>query len=335
MRLNRRTLMMLGGSLLIIIAVLVVQQPLQNMILTSTPTPMSQLLLPSNLAKQATQLIVRQLENYTQIDKTDGVWQVTDATAIDESRETHDEFVSGLLELMSGFEYDSAFESDDLSQFGLADSTVKIEIRTDVETFILSIGRSNPDGDGVYVRLNDESMIYLMPTVFEFANMIRLATEPPYRQFVAEATAEVSDNLLFPDIFGYQVAEFMIRDERDGAFIRYKQGELGTWLVEGTVVNESREMNHVQAAIHVSQFLLLEVEAIDQSVRDSATDGAILTVSMIIDEDRAYNMSVIAVDELGYIGVLNDGNTSQAYQLPFESVIQFANIVRQPPYAEE
>ena len=246
MQLNRRTLILLGCSVLIIMGVLLFQDTLQTVLIPATPTPTRQTLLPNTITQQATQVIVRQQETFTQIDKIDGFWQVTDATALDITRETHSDFVDGLLDLMSGFEYVSAFESDDLSQFGLDNSVASIEIRTDTDTTIVHLGRINPDGDRVYVMLNENPTLYLMPTVFEFTKIMQLATDPPYRQIVVEETPVLSDNLLFPDVFGYQITEFMVRDQRDGSFIRYIQGELGTWLVDGTVVNEARGINHVQ-----------------------------------------------------------------------------------------
>ena len=199
MQLNRRTLILLGCCGLIIIGVLAFQDPLQEIIIQPTLTPSIQTLLPNNIEQQATQFIVRQDDNFTQVDKIDALWQVTDGTVLDPSRETHSEFVVGLLQLMSGFEYISTFESDDLSQFGLDNSSASIEIQTEVDQYILHLGQINPDGDRVYVMLNDVPTIYLMPTVFEFTKIMQLAAEPPYRQFVAETTPDISDNLLFPD----------------------------------------------------------------------------------------------------------------------------------------
>jgi len=334
MQLNRKTLILLGCSVLIIIGVLFFQDSIQTVITPPTPTPTVQTLLPKTIVQDAIQFIVRQQEAFTQIDKIDGVWQITDATALDITSETHSEFVDGLLELMSGFEYISAFESDDLSQFGLDNSMASIEIHTETDSYILHLGRINPDGDRVYVMLNDDATLYLMPTVFEFTKIMELANDPPYRQIVVEETPELSDNLLFPDVFGYQITEFMIRDQRDGSFIRYTQGELGTWLVDGTVVDDTREINHVQAAVNVSQFLFLDIEQLNASITNSVTDLPILTLSMTTEDSKAYTMNVIVVDDVEYIGILDNGTQKIEYKLPTDTINLFFDMVRQPPYTD-
>lgn len=333
MQFNRRTLLLLGVSLLVIFGGLILQDPLQSILISPTATPIRQTILPDDLKSQATQLIIRQGDLFTQIDRIDAGWLVTDATNQDDTRETHTDFVNGLLDLMSDFEYTRAFQSDDLSQFGLQDSIASIQIQTHTETYTLTLGKTNPDGDQVYMMINDDPTIYLMPDVFEFRNIMQLAIDPPYIQLVAEATETDTDNLLFPDIFGYQISEFMIRDDRDGSFIRYTQGELGTWIVDGTVVNEEREINHVQAAINVSQFLFLQVDPISAEVRGILTNVSILTLSMTTDDSRTYTMNIISDDDLGYVGILNDGITSTPYQLNSQIVNTFITLVRQPPYA--
>ncbi len=333
MQLNRKTLILLGCSLLIIMGVVVFQDSLTTAIVPPTATPSIHTLLPFDIESQAIQLTVRQQSDFTQIEKFDGVWQITDGTNLDESRETHSDFVDGLLDLMSGFEVISTFETDDLSQFGLDDSQASIDILTESDSFTLHLGQINPDGDRVYVMLNDEPTLYLMPTVFEFSKIMELATEPPYRQIVVEETPELSDNLLFPDVFGYQITEFMIRDQRDGSFIRYTQGELGTWIVDGTVVNEDREINHVQAAINVSQFLFLDIEQLNVSVINAVTDIPILTLSMTTEDSKAYTMNIVVIDEVEYIGILDDGSQETEYRLPTDTINAFFDMVRQPPYA--
>ena len=335
MQLNRRTLILLGFSIFIILGVLLFQDSIQTVIIPPTSTPSVQKLLPNTIAQDATQFIVREQDEFTQIDKIEGVWQVTDGTALDTTLETHSDFVDGILELMSGFEYISSFESDDLSQFGLDNSIASIEIQTETASYVLHLGRINPDGDRAYVMLNDNPTIYLMPTVFEFTKILELASAPPYRQLVIEETPEVSNNLLFPDVFGYQITEFMIQDQRDGSFIRYTQGELGTWLVDGTLVNEAREINHVQAAINVSQFLFLDIEKLESSVMNSVTDLPILTLSMTSEDSKAYTMNIIVLDDVEYIGILDDGTQKLGYRLPTNTVNLFFDMVRQPPYTDE
>lgn len=333
MQLNRKTLILLGCSILIITGVVLFQDSVTTAIVPPTATPVIQTLLPFDIESQAVQLTVRQQSDFTQIEKFDGVWQITDGTNLDESRETHSDFVDGLLDLMSGFEVISTFETDDLAQFGLEDSQATIEILTESDSYTLHLGQINPDGDRVYVMLNDEPRLYLMPTVFEFTKIMELATEPPYHQIVAEETPELSDNLLFPDVFGYQVTEFMVRDQRDGSFIRYTQGELGTWIVDGTVVNEDREINHVQAAINVSQFLFLDIEQLNASVINTVTDIPILTLSMTTEDSQAYTMNIMVLEEVEYIGILDDGTQETGYRLPTDTINAFFDMVRHPPYA--
>lgn len=334
MQLNRGTIILLGVCILIILGGLVLQDPLQTLITPPTPTSAQKTILPDDLTTQATQLIIRQGEVFTQVDRVDAGWLVTDATHLDTSRETHRDFVDGLLALMTGFEYTSTFQSDDLEQFGLQDTIASIQIQTPTETYTLKLGNANPDGDSLYMMINDDPTIYLMPTVFEFRNIMRLALEPPYVQLTVEATEESSGNLLFPDIFGYQITEFVIRDQRDGSFIRYTQGELGTWIVEGTVVNEDREIDHVQAAVNVSQFLFLQVEQISTEVGEAVTNVSILTLSMTTEEGQTYTMNVISDDEFGYVGSLKDGATTKTVQLDPQIVNTFIGLVRQPPYAQ-
>jgi hypothetical protein len=334
MRLNRKTLILLGGSVLIILGVLLFQDTVQATLIPPTETPVGQMLLPDDLAQQAIQMIIRQQADFTQIDKLNNSWQVTDGTAVDDSRETHSDFVDGLLGIMSGFNYISAFESDDLSQFGLDESMASIEIKTDTDDYLLQLGQINPDGDRIYVMLNDVSTVYLMPAVFEFSKVIELASAPPYRQIVVEETPELSDNLLFPDIFGYQITEFMIKDQRDGSFIRYIQGELGTWLVDGTIVNEELAINDVQAAVNVSQFLFLDIEPLATDVINSVTDVPILTLSMTTEDIKAYTMNVSVLNNAGYVGILDDGTEKNEYRLPTDTVNLFFDMVRYPPYAD-
>lgn len=333
MRLNRSTIILFIVSLVIIIGVVIFQDPIENLITPPPPTSTIQGLLPEDLADQATRLIVREGENFTQVDKESDTWKVSDGTVIDASRDTHTEFVDGLLDLMSGFEYMTQFISDDISQFGLDNPRGLIEIHTPDRNYRLNIGDTNPDGDRIYVQLNDAPDIYLMPTVFEFGNILRLATEPPYYPLLAETTEEPSDSLLFPDVFGYQITEFRIDDRRDGSYIRYIQGDSGTWSVEGTVVDESRDINHGEAAINISLFLFLDVDLINQQVRDTATSRSILTLSMQIEDDGSYTMDILVADEVGYIGILNDTNQTKAFILETSTVNSFFDMVRQPPYA--
>jgi len=334
MQLNRGTLILLGICILVIVGVFVLQEPLQAIITSPINTAMVQTILPPDIAQQAIQLTVRNNDDFTEIKRIDDIWQVTDGTAIDTKRETHHELVDGMLQLMAGFQYSSTFESDDLAQFDLENVTTSIEIFTQTEkTYTLKLGTTNPDGDQIYMMLDDEPTIYLMPTVFEFANIIRLAVRPPYHPVVAEATEEVSSNLLFPDIFGYQVTEFMIRDERDGSFIRYTQGELGTWIVDGTIVDDTREIDHVQAAVNVSKFLFLEIDPSQLEVADFVTNLSILTLSMKTEDSQSYTISILDVEGTGFTGILTDGSASKAYQLDAETVNLFFEMVRQPPYA--
>ena len=334
MRLNRGTWVLLGSSVLIIFGILLFQEPLKMLIASPTPIPIVQTILPHDLAETATRLVIRQWTNQTQMERMDGIWQITDATAIDTTRETSHEYIDGILALMSTFEYSSAFETDDLRQFGLDDPQVWISVETNTARYTLYLGQTNPDGDRVYVKLNGEPTVYLLPTVFELGMIVKLATEPPYRERVPQVAEELSGSLLFPTVFGYQIAEFYIEDGRDGSFIRYTQGDLGTWILEGTMVDEKREVNHSQAAINVSQFLFLEVEPSNMQVRNSITDVAILRLSMTTDDSQTYNMNIFTVNDVGYVGIVDDGDTSKRYDLPTNTVNIFFDMIRQPPYAK-
>lgn len=330
MRLNRGTVALLVISLCVVIAVGIFQQPIIALMTSPTPTSTVNQLLPFGLANEATRFVVRQGENFTQMERIDGVWQVTDGTMIDDSRETNHDFVVGLLRLIGTIEYSRVFESDDLSQYGLETSTASIEITSPDATYHLQLGATNPDGDELYVQVNDNNQVYLVPAVFEFSNIMRLATEPPYQEEVMEDA--LSDDLLFPDVFGYQIAEFTIQDMRDGSSITYTQGEQGTWMLDGTVVNPDIDVDHVQAAVNVSQFLFLDIEPLAQSVRDSLTDIAILTLSMTTTDNRSYTMTVYTLEDVGYAGILYDGIEREVYALPTDRVNLFFDMVTDPPY---
>jgi len=330
MRLNRGTVALLVISLCVVIAVGIFQQPIIALMTSPTPTSTVNQLLPFGLANEATRFVVRQGENFTQMERIDGVWQVTDGTMIDDSRETNNDFVVGLLRLIGTIEYSRVFEGDDLSQYGLETSTASIEITSLDATYNLQLGATNPDGDELYVQVNDNNQVYLVPAVFEFSNIMRLATEPPYQDEVTEDA--LSDDLLFPDVFGYQIAEFTIQDMRDGSSITYTQGEQGTWMLDGTVVNPDIEVDHVQAAVNVSQFLFLDIEPLAQSVRDSLTDIAILTLSMTTTDNRSYTMTVYTLEDVGYAGILYDGTEREVYALPTDRVNLFFDMVTDPPY---
>jgi hypothetical protein len=334
MRLNTKTIVLIILCLGIVIVVGIFQDPLQNMLISSSPTPSIQTMLPFDIDNQATQVIVRQGDDFTQIDKIDGLWQVVAGSNVDNSLETNHDFVVGLLSLMSTLEYSRVFTSEDLAQYGLDNSLATIAIRMPDTDYSLRLGQTNPDGDQLYMQVNDATDIYLVPAVFEFANIMRLASNPPYLDETPEVIGEtLPDNLLFPDVFGYQVAEFKIRDGRDGSTITYTQGDQGTWIVDGSVVNTELEIDHVQAAINVSQFLFLAIEPADSAVMDAVTDLAILTLSITTQDDENYEMSVYAIDELGYVGRLRDAENTREYVLPTDTVNQFFDMVREPPYA--
>jgi|GEM_PF-2793918 len=331
MRLNRGTILLLGVSLLVVVVAVFFQQPLQSLLTQPTPTIPVRQLLPFDIAQTARQLSIYENDNVTEIDRIDDKWQITTATIEEENRETNHDFVVGILRLMAGIEYSRSFSADDLAQYGLAESPTRIEIMTADTSYRLQLGATNPDGDQLYIRLNDENDVYLVPAVFEFFNIMRLATEPPYSD-VAVIDENVPDNLLFPDVFGYQITTFSIRDMRDGSRITYTQGDRGTWIIEGTVVNEDIEIDHVQAAVNVSQFLFLDVEPLDETVRESLTNVAILTLSMTTEDSQSYTMTVYTVEDIGYAGILNDGAEQIAYALPIDTVNLFFDMVTNPPY---
>ncbi len=331
MQLNRGTISLLIISLVVVIAVGLFQQPLLSVLTPPTPTIEVKQILPFRIAQEAIKLTISRDSNFTTLERPDDVWQVTDATNLDDARITNDEMVDGILQLMAELEYMRKFESDDLAQFGLADSVTSIEIVTPEQQLRLTLGGTNPDRNNLYISVNDDNTVYLVPAVFEFSNIMRLATTPPYRDIV-EADDNLPDNLLFPDVFGYQIMEFRIRDMRDGSVVIYQQGEQGTWILDGTVVNTEIEIDHVQAAVNVSQFLFLEIEPLESSVRESLTNLAILTLSMTTDDGRAYTMAVHAVDDRGYAGILDDGTTQKAYALPIGTVNSFFDMIIQPPY---
>lgn len=332
MRLNFNTIALLVLCLSVVVIVGLFQQPLQAMLNPATSTPTIQNLLPYNLSHIATQLIVQQGETFTQVDKIDGQWQIIGGTNLDDTRETNHDFVVGVLSLMSTFEYSRVFETEDLAQYGLSAPTASIEIRISDEAFTLKLGQTNPDGDSLYMQVDDTQTVYLVPAVFEFTNIMRLAILPPYLDVNPAQNDNLPGNLLFPDVFGYQIEEFMIRDRRDGSFITYRQGELGTWIIDGTVVNTEIEVDHVQSAVNVSQFLFLEIEPLEASVMESVIDLAILTLSMTIDDGQSYVMNVYSLEDIGYIGQLKeDANTSE-YALPVDIINMFFDMVREPPY---
>lgn len=331
MQLNRGTLGLLVLSLIVVIAVGLFQQPLLSVLTPPTPTLEIKQLLPFGIAQQATTLTIRHETDFTSLERIDGLWEVVSGTTKEDLRETNHDLIDGILQIMADIEYESKFESDDFAQFGLAESTSKVEITMGDEQIQIILGNTNPDGDNLYLRLNDVPTIYLVPAVFEFANIMRLASEPPYRDVTAQ-DENLPGNLLFPDVFGYQIQEFRIQDMRDNRVIIYRQGEQGTWILDGTVVNPNREIDHSQAAVNVSQFLFLEVEPLAQSVRESLTDVAILTLSMTTEDSRAYTMTVYPVEDIGYAGRLDDGKTTKLYALPNHTVNLFFDMVVQPPY---
>lgn len=334
MRLNIKTIVFIIFCIGIVIIVGFLQEPLQDMLVTESPTPHIQTILPYDIDNQATQVIIRQGDDFTQIDRVEGRWQVVDGTNIDVTRVTHHDFIVGLLSLMSTFEYSRVFSSDDLAQFGLDNPSSTITIVVADSDYNLRLGQTNPDGDQLYIQIDDPSDIYLVPAVFEFENIVRLATNPPYIDEQPEVTNDtLSDNLLFPDVFGYQVAEFKIRDGRDGSEIVYTQGDLGTWIVDGTVVNTEIEIDHVQAAINVSQFLFLDIEPADESVMNAVTDLAILTLSLTTLDEEMYVMNVYTVEEFGYVGRLRGVANTREYLLPTDTINQFFDMVREPPYS--
>lgn len=333
MRLNRGTIALLIIGLIVIVGALALQKPLQSLLSPPTMTPAVRNLLPTDLAQTAQEFRVQVGEDFTEMQVIDGLWQVTDGTAIDPEQETHHDLILGILQLMSEFEYASTFIAENLGQYGLDDPSATIRITTTDETIDLSVGATNPDGNRYYVMLGEEPQVYLSPAVFEINNIMRLATLPPYRQVLPEVTDEPSENILFPDIFGYQIATFEIRDGRDGSFIKYTQGDQGTWALEGTVVNPSREVNHVAAAVNVSIFLFLEVEKLPEQVIESAKNDPLLTITMTTFDEETRTLFVVEpIENTGYLAVLDDD--PRALILPIDTVNRFFDMVRQPPYAQ-
>lgn len=333
MRLNRSTILILLACLLVILGASLFREPLNGLINPPSPTPLVQNLLPENIAQIASSLRIQEDDDFVQIDKIEGAWQIVDGTYLDNSLETYHDFVVGIIALTGEFEYASTFTSEDLKQYGLDTSQKLIHLQSPDRAYNLIIGHKNPDGNRYYVRFDTSNQIYLLPAVFEIDKILQLAQNPPYLQLSPEVTAEASNSkLLFPDVFGYQIASFEIQDKRDGSWIRYSQGEQGTWSLEGTYVDTTRPVNYGNVAVNVSLFLFMEVETSSQVVRNSVTDVSILTLSMTTFEEQTYTMYVVEpIADNGYV-VQIEGQ-SQVFIAPVNRVNRFIDMIHLPPYA--
>jgi hypothetical protein len=344
MRLNRNTLIFLGGMLAIIILALVVlnnrtQAPTNN----STASGGTQNVFPDVTSSVITQITVT--DNTTSGTlriiqaPEDGTWIVQDNPNTAQ-QVTIDTAVSNLVNLQAS----DVFEADDISQFGLDNPTYTILFGDGgSNNYKLLIGNRNPAGTRFYGLVGDDTKtVYLLSNVSAITTLTSYITNPPV-VLITPTPAPILEvpGLLFPDYTANitTVNQLSFSDPKNSQQIILVRGENGAWSLDPFSTNYSTafiDQAIMQTLVQIPG-LFAAVDVL-KNVPDLASLGLVEPTYVIEagrEDGTRYTLKVGNLDPSGtryYVQIFDVPNVGVVDRAAIDSITPF---IGNPPFVVE
>lgn len=269
MRLNRQTLIILGGSIIVIMAVLLLlNSPASAPELDENDTPaLAGPIFPDVDQEAVVQFGVRSSidESFTLMARNEaGIWTVTDGTDIRDDVDLDQMRVVGSMGVLASLQATDGFTADDLTPYGLDDPLYIMTLITDDSTVhSVSIGNKNPAGTRYYALVGDDTAtVYLLTRTFEIDNLARIANEPPYAiPPTPTPTPELGiPGPAFPDMMTFDITSFELRDHTEDAFLLLTRAADFVWSVEeGSYAEEGRTVDQTTVNVAIGGLAALRL----------------------------------------------------------------------------
>lgn len=262
MRLNRNTLIALGGLLVIIIAaVLLLNRPAETPEDIDTDTT-DGVFYEGITADTVTGITIVDSDGLVAtLSRPDAEtpWQIAD-TGEEADADRMATAVVGLINL----NYTDSFTSENVTDFGFGEDAIPatITFTADGTEHQLLVGRQNPSGNRYYVMQPDDDTIYLVSNA-NLDSLLGLASDQPV-VVLPTATPEPQLNapgVVFAGFSGTDIQRFEITDNANSqslVFVRSEEDQ--TWSIEG----DDRAVDQTNVEIMMSVYGFLEaVDATD------------------------------------------------------------------------
>lgn len=262
MRLNRNTLIALGGLLVIIIAaVLLLNRPTETPEDIDTDTT-DGVFYEGITADTVTGITIVDSDGLVAtLSRPDAetLWQIAD-TGEEADADRMATAVVGLINL----NYTDSFTSENVTDFGFGEDAIPatITFTADGTEHQLLVGRQNPSGNRYYVMQPDDDTIYLVSNA-NLDSLLGLASNQPV-VVLPTATPEPQLNapgVVFAGFSGIDIQRFEITDNANSqslVFVRSEEDQ--TWSIEG----DDRAVDQTNVEIMMSVYGFLEaVDATD------------------------------------------------------------------------
>ncbi|MCA9886784.1 MAG: DUF4340 domain-containing protein [Anaerolineae bacterium] len=262
MRLNRNTLIALGGLLVIIIAaVLLLNRPAETPEDIDTDTT-DGVFYEGITADTVTGITIVDSDGLVAtLSRPDAEtpWQIAD-TGEEADADRMATAVVGLINL----NYTDSFTSENVTDFGFGEDAIPatITFTADGTEHQLLVGRQNPSGNRYYVMQPDDDTIYLVSNA-NLDSLLGLASNQPV-VVLPTATPEPQLNapgVVFAGFSGIDIQRFEITDNANSqslVFVRSEEDQ--TWSIEG----DDRAVDQTNVEIMMSVYGFLEaVDATD------------------------------------------------------------------------
>ncbi|MCA9891704.1 MAG: DUF4340 domain-containing protein [Anaerolineae bacterium] len=262
MRLNRNTLIALGGLLVIIIAaVLLLNRPAETPEDIDTDTT-DGVFYEGITADTVTGITIVDSDGLVAtLSRPDAEtpWQIAD-TGEEADADRMATAVVGLINL----NYTDSFTSENVTDFGFGEDAIlaTITFTADGTEHQLLVGRQNPSGNRYYVMQPDDDTIYLVSNA-NLDSLLGLASDQPV-VVLPTATPEPQLNapgVVFAGFSGTDIQRFEIADNaNDQSLVFVRSEEDQTWSIEG----DDRAVDQTNVEIMMSVYGFLEaVDATD------------------------------------------------------------------------
>ncbi len=337
MRLNRTTLLLLGGLIAFIAVALVILNSAgsaANAGATPTLTQSEALVLPDVRFADVQRLTIADAEgnSLTFVQDENGTWSIEGREEPIQQMATD----TAIANLVNAQAFDR-FTADDLAPFGLAEPLHTFTLHTPNGDVVLHVGNRNPGGTRVYaLRPDQPNTVFLLSNPSHIATLTGYLKNPPIVVITpTPAPSLTRPGLLFPEYDSTRIVRVSLVNNAAGETLTLVKGDDGVWTLDPFSTNYAANPIDQELASTLAQ-AFAGLRALDVLTGvDAAALGLaepLYTLTAARDDGFEFVVRLGSVDPSGtrqYARIYDLENVAVVDRAELDSIVRF---IGQPPF---
>lgn len=337
MRLNRATLLLLGGLIAFIaVAVVILNSGSASSTANATPT-LSQseaLVLPDVRFADVQRLTIANAEgeSLTLIQDEQGTWSIEGRDEPIQQMATD----TAVANLVNAQAFDR-FTADDLAPFGLAEPLHTFTLHTPNGEVVLHTGNRNPGGTRVYAARPDQpGTVFLLSNPSHIATLTAYLANPPVVVITPTAAPSLTrPGLLFPEYDSTRIVRVSLVNNATEENLTLVKGSDNVWTLDPFSTNyQARALDQLLASTLAQAFAGLRALDVLNGVDEAALGLAepLYTLTATRDDGFEFVVRLGAADPSGarqYARIFDIESVAVMDRAELASIVQF---IGQPPF---